>query len=103
MCCCVHTGEAAALFVQKWFQTGGPLDVLDKILVLDEYNALTPDLQPWFRESREPMFGCTLEEVQIRHSLWMPPLCGICLWMTYCQSPARHALPELSKLSVNDI
>ncbi|CAL8468116.1 g7655 [Coccomyxa elongata] len=58
-------GEAAVLFVQKWFQTGGPLDVLDKILVLDEFNALTPDLQPWFRETREPMFGCTLEEYSV--------------------------------------
>lgn len=83
MDCCVHIGEAAALFVQRWF-TGEPLDKLFRIIVLDELNAQTPDLHPWFRETREAMFGCTLEEVRMRHSITLPctppvcyPLCDI--------------------------
>ncbi|CAL8468105.1 g7644 [Coccomyxa elongata] len=58
-------GEAAALFVQKWFQTGGPLGALFKIVILDIYKAQTPDLQPWFRETREAKFGVKLEEFSV--------------------------------------
>ena len=63
--CCIHAGQAAVLFVQKWFETGGPLGVLFKIVILDIYKAQTPDLQPWFRETREAKFGVKLEEVQM--------------------------------------
>ena len=75
---CVHTGEAAALFVQKWFQTGGPLGALFKIVILDIYKAQTPDLQPWFRETREAKFGTTLEEVQMPHLLPLPCIPPFC-------------------------
>lgn len=72
MVCCVHTGEAAVLFVQKWFMTGGPLGALFKIVILDILNAQTPELQPWFRETREAKFGVTLEEVRLPRLLPMP-------------------------------
>ena len=49
--------------MQKWFITGGPLGVLFKIIFLDLYNAQSPELKPWFRETREAQFGAKLEEV----------------------------------------
>ncbi|BDA42202.1 beta-etherase [Coccomyxa sp. Obi] len=58
-------GEAAVLFVQKWFITGGPLGVLFKIIFLDLYNAQSPELKPWFRETREAKFGAKLEEIAV--------------------------------------
>lgn len=56
-------GEAAALLVQKWFMSG-PIVALMKIVILDIMKAqTTPELQSWFRETREAKFG-ELEEVR---------------------------------------
>ena len=59
---CAGSGEATASFLQNWF-TGGPLDALMKILILDEYKAQSADLQPWFKETREETYG-PLQEVR---------------------------------------
>ena len=56
------SGEATALLVQNWF-TEGPLDALMKIVILDEYKAQSTDLQPWFKETREEIYG-PLQEVR---------------------------------------
>ena len=58
---CAGSGEATASFLQNWF-TGEPLDALMKIVILDEYKAQSADLQPWFKETREELYG-PLEEV----------------------------------------
>ncbi len=47
--------------MQKWW-INGPVVTLMKVVMLDLLNAQTPDLQPWFRETREAKFG-KLEEV----------------------------------------
>ena len=58
-----RAGEVAALLVQKWFNSG-PIVALMKIVILDIMKAqTTPELQLWFRETREAKFG-KLEEVR---------------------------------------
>lgn len=50
--------------MQKWFSSG-PVVSLMKVIIPDLLKRQTPDIQPWFRETREAKFGVTLEEVRI--------------------------------------
>lgn len=53
-------GKAQAVFVRNWLVTGLLFPML-KTVLLDIYNNVQPDEQPYFRASREQRFGTTLE------------------------------------------
>lgn len=55
-------GEAAALFVQNWWQDV-VADVFMKLTIFDIYHALPERHQPWFRETRQGWINATFEEV----------------------------------------
>ncbi|MBV9552225.1 MAG: glutathione S-transferase family protein [Alphaproteobacteria bacterium] len=49
-------------FVQNWTETVLQMGLI-RLVVLDIWNHIRPEDQAYFRESREPRFGATLEEV----------------------------------------
>ena len=54
-------GEAMTQMVINWSQTQVHPAVV-KLCLIDIYNCLAPADQAFFRETREKLFGCTLEE-----------------------------------------
>jgi hypothetical protein len=50
--------------VQKWWYTSVVAHFM-KMVIMDIYKSQAPELQPWFRETREAKFGTTLEKVSI--------------------------------------
>ena len=60
------TGEAGALFFQKWL-FHYTAKYLMKLNLLEIHNKLPARLQPWFRETREATFQTTLENVGVPH------------------------------------
>ncbi|MFN4276134.1 MAG: glutathione S-transferase family protein [Ferrovibrio sp.] len=58
-----ETGKAHARFVQNWAQTQLHPQIV-RLIVHDIFTQLAPEDHAYFRESREKLFGATLEQVQ---------------------------------------
>lgn len=68
-----ETGKRLAWFVQQWTQTQiNPL--VFRMIALDIHDRLTPDDQAYFRRTREPRLGGTLEEAHARRDTLLPAL-----------------------------
>lgn len=64
-------GRGEALFINRWVDTAVH-DHLRALAVPDAYEHLHPDDRDWFRQSREAMFGQTIESMRAEFDTRLP-------------------------------
>ncbi|MBG56223.1 MAG: glutathione S-transferase [Deltaproteobacteria bacterium] len=79
------------MFIKFWTETVLHPEIL-KLLVLDIHDNLSPEDQPYFRETREKRFGLTLEQVVVNRQERLPRIQKIL-------TPLRSTLSKQKYLS----